>query len=648
MRLVFDAEANGLLNVPVWQSEANKMWCLVAVDIQSGKQHTLIEPTASELSTLLDQAEELIGHNITIYDLPLFKKLFGWEPAPWVKITDTLILSQLQRPDRPPPKQFNETQVKKVGTHSLAAWGIRVGIDKPEHDEWDCFSPAMLTRCETDVEINVLTHEWLLREQAADEEIGIDWTNAIYLEHKNSEIAAVQEQNGVDFDEQRARRLVKIFDEKIRRIDRKLHPLPLLCYIKDKVKPELREELGESRWYEDHHCHNTEGEYTSFICNWFGLDPLDAHDESPLIEFDHQGFCRVEFRPLELTSLDQIKRYLLNQGWIPTQFTKKGSPQLPKAGDDTEEAEKSLSTIKGETGKLIAQRLILSARRGFLLNLKDEQKGQLNLMRRDGRVTAGIVVQGTPTGRSRHRGVVNVPSPKAPWGEAIRRCYKAPEGRVIVGVDAMALEMRVMAHFLNDPDFTQAVLEGDPHQMFWDTVRDMVDSRGQTKNIEYAFIYGALDPKLGSMVDRRPPGVSIKQAGAEVRKRFMEGIPALGDLINRVQATAKHRGYLRGLDGRKLQPRSKHSLLNLLFQAAGAVIMKTATCYSDKWIREEELDSKLIITMHDEWQRDTLLSHAVRAGELCANAIVRAGEFYQLNCPMAGEAKIGANWAETH
>ena len=327
------------------------------------------------------------------------------------------------------------------------------------------------------------------------------------------------------------------------------------------------------------------GNYTAFVCNWFGLDPWDAHDDQPLIDFDHEGFCRVEFRPLELTSLPQIKNYLLNQGWIPTQFTPKGSPQLPKAGDDSEEAERSLSTIEGETGKLIAERLILQARRGFLLNIKDERKGQLNLMRRDGRITAGIIVQGTPTGRSRHTGVVNVASPKAKYGKAIRTCYRAPSGRKIVGVDAVALEMRVMSHFLNDPDFTHAVVvDDDVHTLFWNTVKDFIDTRDHCKNVEYAFIYGALDPKLGSMADRKPLGWSDKRAGAEIRRRFMEGIPALGSLIKRVQTTAEKRGYLVGLDGRKLQFRSKHSLLNLLFQSAGAVIMKTATVYRSNFV----------------------------------------------------------------
>lgn len=156
IRFVFDLEANG------FYAEANTVWCMVVKDIDEKDMIFAFEPDEIEEGIgFLEQADELIGHNIVGYDLPLLKKLYGFDYNN--VITDTLIMSRLFNADRrKPTKDWN---IKTMGgPHSLGAWGYRVGRGKPSHDEWDRFSPEMLHRCQEDVEINHLTYLKLLKE----------------------------------------------------------------------------------------------------------------------------------------------------------------------------------------------------------------------------------------------------------------------------------------------------------------------------------------------------------------------------------------------------------------------------------------------------------------------------------------------------
>ena len=140
MRLVFDAEADNLLE------DASRVWCIVAKDIDVKDEEAIYYFQPNEIEAgleFLSEAEELIGHHIIGYDLPLFEKLYDFKYGG--NITDTLIISRLQYPDRPLPKGY----VGKA-THSVEAWGHRLGFHKPEHDDWSQYSPEMLHRCKED------------------------------------------------------------------------------------------------------------------------------------------------------------------------------------------------------------------------------------------------------------------------------------------------------------------------------------------------------------------------------------------------------------------------------------------------------------------------------------------------------------------
>lgn len=168
-------------------------------------------------------------------------------------------------------------------------------------------------------------------------------------------------------------------------------------------------------------------------------------------------------------------------------------------------------------------------------------------------------------------------------------------------------------------------------------------------NIDDAFIYGAGNAKLGSIVE------GGEDEGAELRARFLRENPKLNKLINKAKRAARERGYLIGLDGRRIWLRRdgrgrvlEHKALNTLLQCAGAVVMKKSMVLLNQWATEEGLRFKKVIDMHDEGQAEVHKDDAERYAELAVKSIVEAGKHFNLNVPLDAEAKIGANWAETH
>jgi DNA polymerase I-like protein with 3'-5' exonuclease and polymerase domains len=166
-------------------------------------------------------------------------------------------------------------------------------------------------------------------------------------------------------------------------------------------------------------------------------------------------------------------------------------------------------------------------------------------------------------------------------------------------------------------------------------------SRPQAKTFIYAFLYGAGDAKIGSIV-----GGSARD-GQKLKKKFLDNTPALAELREKV-STAAQRGYLRGLDGRRLWIRSDHAALNTLLQSAGAIVMKKALAIFLEYAPQWKLDCKLVGSIHDEYQIEAREDHAEKTGILMVESIKAAGIAFNMRCPLDGEYKIGNNWAETH
>ena len=259
----------------------------------------------------------------------------------------------------------------------------------------------------------------------------------------------------------------------------------------------------------------------------------------------------------------------------------------------------------------------------------------------DGRVHGRVITNGAVTGRMTHQSpnMAQVPSVNSEYGEDCRNCWIVPEGRRLVGVDASGLELRMLAHYMGDEEFTNVLLRDDIHTR--NQTAAGLATRPQAKTFIYAFLYGAGDAKIGSIV-----GGTAKD-GSDLRTRFLRNTPSLEGLRERV-GQASRKGYLIGLDGRRLWIRSEHSALNTLLQAAGAIIMKKALVLLDDYATQHKIDYKFVGNVHDEIQSEVATEQAEKFGWLAVECIKAAGLSFELRCPLDGEYKVGSTWTETH
>ena len=338
-----------------------------------------------------------------------------------------------------------------------------------------------------------------------------------------------------------------------------------------------------------------------------------------------EPFMRQKLVDFNLGSRKQIGEYLIDFGWKPKKFTPTGQPIVDEG------TLKKIEHIR--EAKLIADFLLYQKRIAQVTSWIDELK--------DNRVHGSVIPNGTITGRMTHRNpnMAQVPNAGSPYGKECRSCWTVPEGHKLVGIDASGLELRMLAHYMNDPEYVEEVVNGDIHTTNQELAG--LKTRDQAKTFIYALVYGAGDAKIGSVA-----GGGIKK-GKELKQTFFKNLPSLKDLKEKVQK-ASNRGFLKGLDGRKIYVRSQHAALNTLLQGGGAIVMKKAMCFLEALIKLNNINAKFVANIHDEWQIEVPETQAEFVGELGVKAIEQASEYFNMRCPLTGEYKVGDNWYETH
>jgi len=324
-------------------------------------------------------------------------------------------------------------------------------------------------------------------------------------------------------------------------------------------------------------------------------------------------------------SRKQIAERLMALGWKPTKHTEKGSVIVD---------EKVLSNIDIPEAKLISEYLLLQKR------ITQVEKW-IDYADRNDRVHCRVITNGAVTGRMTHSkpNLAQVPRVGNPFGKECRECWTVEDGNVLCGVDASGLELRMLAHFMRDDDYTNEILSGDIHTANMKAAG--LTNRDQAKTFIYAFLYGAGPAKIGQIV-----GGGEKE-GKKLIDSFLANTPALHKLKEKVNRIAE-KGSLPSLDGRRLIVRSQHAALNTLLQGAGAVVMKKALVLLHSKLKAGKIHGSFVANVHDEWQIETTKELAESVGRLGVQAIQEAGLALGLRCPLDGEFKIGANWAATH
>jgi len=324
-------------------------------------------------------------------------------------------------------------------------------------------------------------------------------------------------------------------------------------------------------------------------------------------------------------SRKQISERLMTLGWKPEKFTEKGQPIVD---------ESTLEGIEIPEAQKIAEYLMIQKRLGLL------DSWIKNVDPVDHRVHGAIITNGAVTGRMTHHSpnMGQVPSVNKPYGKECRELWCVDDGNVLVGTDLAGIELRCLAHYMQCDEWTEELLNGDIHQKNADLTGI---TRPQAKTLIYATLYGAGPTKIGNIV-----GGGAKE-GNEILFRFYRNTPKLQQLMEKVQKVAA-KGYVPGLDGRRILVRSEHAALNSLLQGCGAIIAKQWAIEAHKQFKSQGLSVKQVAFVHDEIQIETAEKDGEQVAQIMCDAASQAGITLGFRCPVDAESKIGRNWFDTH
>ena len=506
------------------------------------------------------------------------------------RIFDTLVASRLLHANQREldfqtagfPKEF-------VGSHSLKAWGHRLGVSKFEAPSFATDSEELREYCKQDVVVTMALYNRLLKHPAMPQaKLALD------IEHEFAWIIREQERIGFPFDIKSAQDLHATLRKDIIDLEQQFKVV-----FPSKVITRISEKTGK---------------------------PLKDKVE--------------EFNPG--SRLQIADRLIEKYGWKPQEFTPDGRPRVDEA---------VLATLPYKEAELLSKYLTTLK---YLGQLADGDEAWMKAVGPDGRLHGRVNTNGAITGRCTHSRPNMAQVPSKP---EYRRLFVPASGLKLVGVDASGLELRCLAHYLGKYDngeYAEAVINGDIHWenakafgLAKDVAQDKSNpehkaARNQAKGAIYALIYGAGNDKLGMVLG------GDKSTGKKARANFEAKVPAYTALKDDVALSMESRGYLRGIDSRPLYPRSEHAALNTLLQSAGAVIMKEACILAHQKFKVDSIDAQQVASVHDEYQFMVSPEKADLVGKIVVWAIITAGQNFNFRCPLNGEYRVGANWAETH
>lgn len=599
------------------------IWLIVCKEIDTGVTHVFRQPQLrpKEFLEYSNTVSCWVGHNILGFDLPVLRRLLQYSYRP-THVVDTLVVSRLLN--------FNLD-----GGHSLDAWGQRLGSHKIKFIDFGRYSKEMEEYCIQDVELTTKLYNHFLPYITSPQ-----WKNSLRLEHDMAHICHEMSTNGFYFDVDKTKELYKELTLKVDTLNNTLQEaFPPRSRLIREITPRLTKHgtlhKQDFRWVEDGI-----------------LTPYQAGAPFSLIEFE-------KFNP---KSPKQVVERLSEAGWKPTEKTK-GHIQAERDRDNEKlehfrvygwkVSETNLRTLPKDAppaASSLAEFLILSNR----LSVVTEWLNAYN--ERTHRIHGSFLPIGSWTGRMSHSNpnVANIPSGDSAYAGTMRSLWQVPRGSKLVGVDADGIQLRILAHYMDDPVFTEALINGkkedgtDAHSM---NASILECSRDDAKTYIYAWILGAAAAKQAEIL-----GCSIKQARYK-SDQFMEMYPGLKALKQEQIPYDARRGYFQGFDGRYVMCNSEHLMLAGYLQNGESLIMKKANVIWRETLLKEKIRFKQVNFVHDEWQTEVEGDDSVAlfVANTQANAIKEAGELFKLRCPMAGsimnahkQIAIGTHWGETH
>lgn len=647
MKVVIDIEANRL-------KDPDKIWVVVCKDIDGGQYYTFKRITESveeriRFRNFWDRVSLAIGHNWLGYDWLVLNKLL---PELTVKeCIDTLIVSKL-------------VDFPRQG-HSVEDYGQEFGLPKIDFQEFGSYSEGMVEYCRRDVDITERIFRKYSRYIGNPERL-----RSIKTEQEFQLVCNDLENNGFAFNQAKAQQLLDTVKKELAELDEQIHssfpPREVLIreftpratkygtINRSSVPRSLIDriseyEIGKTYRHVKHEAFNPSSHKQIIeVLNEAGWQPvvktkthLDTDREIAIKERESKSSFDTS-----LETLYAKQSHLRQYGWkVNEENLETLPPSAPKPA------------------KSLARRILLEARRRTLTEW-------LDLVQPDGRIHGRFYGIGAWTHRMAHQNpnTANIPNEfdtsgkKKLLGKELRALWISGKNRLLIGCDAEGIQLRIFAHYINDPEFTQSLINGkkedksDPHSLNQSILGSVCKSRAAAKRYIYALLLGAGQGKLQEILD-----CDQKSAG-EAYERLLARYTGFAYLKEKVIPSDAKRGWFVGLDGRAVRipgdnlGSRRHLAMSGYLQNGEAVAMKLATL--KWWPRLKEFNAKIVNFVHDEWQvevpNDTGL--AIEVGKMMADSLRQVGEELNLNCPLAGsiwnddykDYTIGLNWSRTH
>jgi len=506
---------------------------------------------------------------------------------------DSPVLSRLWGVTIPVSRQWDTLVMSRLWQptldgHGLEAWGNRLGEAKIQFQDFSKYTEEMKTYCKQDVKVTEKLYKTLVKNLKGFS------PESIRLEHSVQAIVSEQIRNGFLLDKSVAMEIYTGALQEANRIEN-----AIVEFFPPIVEERYSDKTGKK-----------------------------LKD-------------KVEY--FNLGSPSQIVKRLDELGWKPKVQT--------KTGKSWKICQENLDTIPDHLpdGRDMPK-CIKDMKKWKILETRwKTAKDWMDRMDGDGRVHGQVIVPGTVTHRASHQNpnMANIPSITTERGLSglfayeCRQAWTVPRGSALVGTDAAGIQLRVLAHYMNDPEYTKTLLTGDIHTFNKNALGEHCKDRPTAKTFIYAWLLGAGQAKVAQIL-----GCTVKEAGVAM-DNFLHSIPALKEL-KRKAAMAAQRGYLVGLDGRRIQIESEHKSLSVYLQGGETIIMRLSNVMWYNRAKKEKINFKQTVWVHDEWQTEVEETRAEDLGRLQVQAIRDAGEYFKMNCPLDGEYKIGKNWAETH
>jgi len=689
----WDYETPGL-----WKDNIDRALCMSVKDMRTGK--VIGSSDIDAMNDLIQDYDVHVGHNLIGFDFEVAKRLYD------IDLSDKLVFDTLTM-----SKMFDKSR----RSHSLKSWGTvtkdekmdyvpAIDPDQPTYVEnyvelratkkgkqrpgpgWSgaVYTDFMQEYCDQDVASNGSLFTFFAKHMAS---LPFD---TVQIEMETQKIISWQNRVGFAYDKQAGEVLeAKVYDE-MQRLTRKLQSvfkprakLDKVIYAKETKSGKINGQPFRS-WLSDYNDviakpeFDDEGNQISGVVSRFDYEPFNPGSRKQVVErLESQGYRFVHFTEPDKEHEFQGKTKV-NFIYMSPYATKEErraaweeavAKHVKKQGN-RRGGRKELFKVKPLTCSTKSDSLQFAAERGFTDAALIDQyltaqrvHGFLKRWNKEAvwhedqgvwRIHGSVDPLGAATTRMTHSApnLAQVPSPKKYLGKECRSLFVARPGYKIVGCDASGLELRCLAHYIDDAAYTYLVLEGDVHTHNQEAAG--LDTRDDAKTFIYAFIYGAGNELLGAL-----KGGGARE-GKALKEQFLEANPKLRDLQEGVERLVKERGerskawpktsYIDALDGRRVlvNPEKPYTSLNRLLQSMGAIVMKYWLVEVVKNAKAENIDFAPVANVHDEGQFEVRNDHAKRFAEICEAAFPTVSKNLDVRCLLEGKADIGDSWYETH